>query len=85
MEDLDAIKNTWRSKDFYLSCIIRASGASLLGLEKSNSDFTVFIFKLSPEEAEKIISLHWSRELKIATRDLIEAINELRTRLKSGV
>jgi len=75
----------WKSKDFYLSCVVRASGTPLIDLEKGNGDFIIFVFDISPEKAEEIISLHWSRKLKIPSRDLIEAINELRTRLKSGV
>ena len=79
------INSKWKSKDFYLSCVVRASGVSLLSLETGNHDFAVFVFDISPEKAEKIISLHWSRKLKIPTRDLVEAINELKTRLHSGV
>lgn len=85
MLDVNVINSKWKSKDFYLSCVLRASGASLINLEKSNQDFVFFVFDISPEKAEEIISLHWSKKLKLPTRDLIEAINELRTRLKSGV
>ena len=81
----DVKVSRWKSKDFYLSSIVRASGGSLVSLQNSGQNFTVFVFDISPNQAEKIISLHWKRELKIPTRDLIEAINELRTRLKSGV
>jgi hypothetical protein len=77
------MSDIWKSKDFYLSCIIRASGFDLIGLEKGKGDFCVFVFGLPQEKAEQIISLHWSRQLKLPTRDLVEAINELRTRLKS--
>lgn len=75
--------NVWKSKDFYLSCIIRASGYNLIDLERGNGNFSVFVFDLAPEKAEEIISLHWSKALRLPTRDLVEAINELRTRLKS--
>jgi hypothetical protein len=78
-------EDRWKSKDFYLSCVIRASGFELINLERNEHDFSVFVFDISPQKAEEIISLHWSKQLKLPTRDLIEAINELRTRLKSGV
>ena len=78
-----ATNPNWKSKDFYLSCVIRASGFSLLRVDRGNRNFVTFVFDISSEKAEKIISLHWSKELKLPTRDLIEAINELRTRLKS--
>lgn len=81
----NVIKRYWRSKDFYLSSIIRASGVSLLELENTGHDFVVFVFDISPEKAEETILLHWSRKLNLPTRDLIDAINELRTRLKNKI
>jgi len=82
---MENVKNQWKSKDFYLSSVIRASGASLIGLETGNHDFVVFVFDISPEKAEEIISQHWNRKLVTPTKDLIEAINELKTRLHQGV
>lgn len=75
----------WKNKDFYLSSIVRASGASLIGIEKGAERFMLFVFDITPEKAEKIISDHWSKALRLPTRDVIEAINELRTRLKNGI
>lgn len=82
---LNVNEDRWKSKDFYLSCVIRASGFELITLERKEHDFSVFVFDISPQKAEEIISLHWSKQLKLPTKDLVEAINELRTRLKSGV
>lgn len=84
MIDVNVNHSGWKSKDFYLSCIIRASGASLIGLE-NNYNFVIFVFDISPEKAEEIISMHWSKKLRLPTRDVIEAINELRTRLKNKI
>lgn len=81
MKNVDRFK----SHDFYLCCIILASGYSLVNLKKNNSNFVTFIFDISKEKANQIIKAHWDRELKIPSRDLIEAINELKTRLRSGV
>ena len=78
-------EDKWKSKDFYLSCIIRASGFELINLERNEHDFSVFVFDISPQKAEEIISLHWSGRLRLPTRDLIESINELKTRLHSEV
>lgn len=83
MENVNSL--LWRSKDFYLSSIVRAAGTSLIGIEKSGERYVFFVFEITPEKAEKIISEHWSRTLRIPTRDVIEAINELRTRLKNGI
>lgn len=81
MESIDVMKY----KDFYLSSILLASGVTLLNLEKTDRGFVFFVFDISSERAESIISSHWARTLTLPTRDLIEAINELKTRLKSGI
>lgn len=83
MENTD--KGKCRSKDFYLSAICIASGATLERLERKDKDFVTFVLNISQDKAEKIIQAHWNRTLRIATRDVIEAINELKTRLHSGV
>ena len=80
MEDLN-----FKNRDFYTTAVCIASGAKLIGLERNSNDFASFILNISPKEGEQIIAKHWSRELKIPSRDLIEAINELKTRLHSGV
>ena len=69
------------SKDFYICSVILASGVNLLRLKKETERFVFFIFDISPSNAEKIIQRHWSRELVLPTRNLIEAINELKTRI----
>lgn len=79
------MNNYWKSHDFYLACVILSTGHPLVSLERGSTKFTSFVFNLSPEKAESIISKHWSRSLKVPTRNLIEAINELKTRLHSGV
>ncbi len=71
----------YKTKDFYLSACILASGYPLLNIERTNDKFSIFVFKISPEKAEKIIQQHWNYLLKLSTRKLIEAINELKTRL----
>jgi len=75
----------YKSNDFYLCAICIASGASLISLERGQNKFVTFTLNISPEKAEGIITRHWNRELKVPTRDLVEAINELKTRLYSGV
>lgn len=84
MEHILNVNSFWGTRDFYLGSVVLASGAPLVKLERGNKNFVTFIFKISPEEAEGIISRHWSRKVSLPTRDLIEAINELKTRLHSG-
>jgi hypothetical protein len=79
------MKNVIKYKDFYLTAICIANGAKLLGLEKTSDKYVNFVLNISPKEIEEIISKHWNRELQIPTRDVIEAINQLKTRLHSNV
>ncbi|MCM8787535.1 MAG: DUF5659 domain-containing protein [Candidatus Omnitrophica bacterium] len=72
------------TKDFYLSACLLASGLILKRLEKNQNNFMTFVFEDPDNLAEKIIKNHWNRKHKIPTRDLIEAINELKTRIYSG-
>lgn len=78
-------KDKWKSNDFYLSAICIASGAILEHLERKEKNYVTFVLNISQTEAEKIIQSHWKRTLRIPTRDVVEAINELKTRLHSGV
>lgn len=76
----------YKSVDFYTSCVILASKKlTLKKLEKNLGKIVTFIFDDPKSLAQDIIQDHWNRKLKIPTRDLIEAINELRTRIHSGV
>lgn len=77
-------QDEYSTKDFYLSACLLASGIPLIRLEPLDSRSFIFVFSTNPDEALKIISAHWSRDLKIPTRDLVEAINELKTRLYNG-
>lgn len=73
--------NHFKSRDFYISACLIASGHRLLNLIKDHSSFVTFVFDCPLSTAESIISDHWSKRLVLPTRDLIEAINELKTRI----
>jgi hypothetical protein len=79
------MENIFKSNDFYLCAVCIASGASLVSLNRDNNKFATFVLDIAPEKAEEIITKHWNRELRVPTRDLIEAINELKTRLHSNM
>ncbi|PIY71660.1 hypothetical protein COY87_05000 [Candidatus Roizmanbacteria bacterium CG_4_10_14_0_8_um_filter_33_9] len=68
------------SKDLYLSCVILASGHDLIAINKITNKFVSFEFDISQEKAKRIIQKHWNRELLLPTRNLIEAIHEIKTR-----
>lgn len=79
------MEEKFKSNDFYTSAVCIASGAKLVNTQKSSGNFVNFILNITPEKAQEIIFQHWNRDLKLPTRDVVEAINELKTRLHSGV
>ena len=83
MENL--INHEYATHDFYVACILLASRETVKRLEKGDGKFTVFVFNTPKEIAEKTIASHWNRTLRIPSRNITEAINELKTRLHSGV
>lgn len=78
-------ENEYLTKDFYIGVCILASGIKLKRLQRESSKFMLFIFDISPTRAENIIKKHWDRSLKLPTRDIIDAIHELKTRLYSSL
>lgn len=74
----------YKTKDFYLSACILASGYPLLQIERTSEKFSIFTFDISAAQAEKIIQNHWNYSLTLSTRKFVEAINELKTRLYNG-
>jgi hypothetical protein len=77
--------NEYKLKDFYLSCCLLASKLTLNRLEPIGGGFVYFVFNDPERIAESIISQHWNRTNRIPSRDLVEAINELRSRLHNDV
>ena len=73
----------YSSRDLYISASLLATGIPLIRLEREANN-SLFVFEISPGEAKKIIQNHWNKKLLVASRDLIEAINELKTRLHNG-
>lgn len=73
------------SKDFYICSVILAKGINLLRIKKETDKYVFFVFDISPKKAEEIIQQHWNRELILPTRNLIEAIHELKTRIHATI
>lgn len=79
-------ERVFKSKDFYLCVCLLASGFSLKTIEPTTSNkFATFVFDDPEQKAEELIRRHWSGELSLPTKDFVAAINELKTRLNSGV
>lgn len=77
--------NEFKSSDFYQSVILVTVGFPLVRLERNDKRFFTFVFNDPEEKAEEIIKKYWNKELQVVARDLIESINELKTRIHSGV
>jgi len=75
----------FKSKDFYTCCCLLASGFTLKAIEPTSGKFATFVFEDPEQRAEELIKKHWDGELKLPTKDFVAAINELKTRLNSGV
>jgi hypothetical protein len=82
---MENLKSTFSTKDFYISAVLLASGFPLMKLDRSKNNFITFVFEDLNNKAEIVIKNHWNRKHKIPSRNLIEAINELKTRIYSGV
>lgn len=78
-------KLEFKNNDFYSSACCLAAGLTLKRLDRGNGAFVTFVFDDPDQLAEEIIQKHWNRKLKMPTRDLVEAINELKTRIHSGI
>lgn len=75
----------YKTNDFYHAVILKTVGFPLLRLEKGNGKFLVFVFADSDSQAQVTIQNYWNRQIQVDARDLIETINELKTRIHSGV
>lgn len=74
-------ENSYITTDFYLATCIIASGYILLSINRSDSSKLEFVLSATHEQAAELIQQHWSKELIIPTKNLIEAIKELKTRM----
>ena len=84
MKNLKRMKE-FKLNDFYQAVILKTLGFPLLRLERENSKFAVFVFADPLEKAQDSITDYWNRKISVEARSLIESINELKTRLYSGM
>lgn len=71
----------FRTHDFYIASLLKTLGFPLIRLEKTSGKFVDFIFGDPNYEAEIAIEAYWNRQTQVIARDLIESINELKTRI----
>lgn len=73
----------YQTRDFYNSVVLKTLGLELLRLDRGEGHFVTFIFHDPEQIAESLISEYWSRKTTVIARDLIDNINELKTRIYS--
>ena len=79
MEDVPEFK----THDFYIASILKSVGFPLLRLDRQAGSFVDFIFHDPDYKAEETIDKYWNRTLSVNARDIVETINELKTRIRS--
>ena len=68
-------------KDLYSAAILRCLSFPLVDLDRSQGNFVLFVFDDPGFSADKTLQLHWDGSLEINSRDFVESIRELKTRL----
>ncbi len=76
-------ENVIKLHDFYQACILKTLGFPLLRLERQSGNFVTFVFDDPNHKASDAIDNYWNRKTSVVARDLIETINELKTRIHS--
>jgi hypothetical protein len=77
--------NLFYTQDFYISCVLKSAGLQLQNIIRNNTGKATFVFGNPSQIAESTIQKHWNRELQVISLDLVEAINQLKTRIHSGI
>jgi len=86
MEDINSTANKqFFTCDFYISCVLKSAGLQLQTIIRDSNGKATFVFGNPNEIAETTIKKHWNRELQVISLDLVEAINQIKTRIHSGV
>ena len=77
------MESLFKLKDFYQACVLKTLGFPLLRLDRQSGNFVTFVFSDPDNKASDAIEQYWNREIILTARDLIETINELKTRIHS--
>ncbi len=77
--------NSFHTQDYYISCVLKSAGLQLQTIIRNSNGKATFVFGNPNQIAEVTIQKHWNRELQVISLDLVEAINQIKTRIHSGV
>lgn len=71
--------------DFYQAVVLKTVGLQLLRLERGAGKFSIFVFADPESKADDIIRKYWGHEINVDAKAIVDNINELKTRIYSGV
>lgn len=77
------LTGSYRTKDFYHAVVLKSLGFNLLELDRSEGNFSIFVFADEEETATETIKRYWDRTLTVEPRAMVDSINECKTRLFS--
>lgn len=70
-----------RIKDMYSAAVLRTLNYPLIDLDRSEGNFVLFVFDDNKSTAEEALRQHWDGRLEVNSREFVESIRELKTRL----
>lgn len=70
------------TKDFYIASLLRANGIPLINVEKAPTGIFFFTFQLTENDFDQYVKSYWDRTLTVIARDMVDAIYELKVRMK---
>ncbi len=79
------MKNQFKTSDLYLASAFIADGHRVSELRPINHKSVEFVFSISPKEAQELADKYWDKSLVVPARALVEAMNELKTRIHNRV
>lgn len=71
----------FRINDMYQAVVLKVIGLELLTLERDQGNQVTFVFNDPNIQARKIVDRYWRYEVKVDAREMVETINELKTRI----
>ena len=77
----NASTDIYNTNDFYTASLLRSLGFEVLRIDFYTSKVATFVFSDPESNASEVIHRYWNRKIQIDARTLIDAINEMKTRL----
>jgi hypothetical protein len=73
--------NEFRTKDMYSAAVLRSLSYPLINLDRSEGNYSIFVFNDKGLTAQETLQKHWNGQLEVNSRNFVESVRELKTRL----